>query len=138
MQDLLGNIVGVGSNRVVYENLNDSNSVIKVQRPKTLKKNNTLSNVIEWNIWNRYKNTELEKIFCPCIDISDDGVYLLQTRVEILEPGKHLKRSRKIWNKLPQDIKNLPDSRWYKNWGRLLGNYVIVDYGRAKDNLSKK
>lgn len=133
-KELLGNIIDVGGGRIVYENLDDPATVIKVQRPKTLKRINTLSNRIEWKLWTKYKNTSYEKLLCPCKDISNDSVYLIQYRAQILEPGKHLKRSRNTWIKLPQEIRVLPDSGWYKNWGMLEGRYVIVDYGRDNPN----
>jgi len=137
-KNLLGNIIAEGSGRTVYENLDDPETVVKVQRPKTLKRTNKLSNRIEWELWTKYKNTKYENLLCPCLSISDDSVYLLQQRVIILEPGKHLKRSRSSWSKLPDEIRNLPDSRWYKNWGKIDGRYVIVDYGRDNPNRVKR
>ncbi len=135
----LGEKIGQGSNRTVYENLDDCTTVIKVQRPKTVKKNWILHNKIEWTRWNQYRNTIYEKLLCPCVCISDDGVYLVQRYAEVLAPGKHLKRSRAQWIELPNELRIYPDSRWYKNWGRLEGRYVLIDYGRENaDRVGKR
>ena len=127
---LLGDMIAIGGSRKVFENINDPTTVIKVL--KTNKEKNKLlsANKIEWNIWNKYRDTEIEKYLCPCISISDDTVYLIQKKAKLIEPGKHHKRSNQIWKLLPDDIKNLPDSMWYKNWGILDNRYVIIDYGR--------
>jgi hypothetical protein len=138
-KNMLGDVVGIGSSRIVYRNIFDKSTVIKVQRPKTLKKNKTLSNLIEWNIWNLYIGTTYEKLFCPCKEISDDGVYLIQCFAPVLHPDKHLKRSRAQWRQLPTEISDFPDSRWYKNWGRLEDRYVLIDYGRENaDRVGKR
>jgi hypothetical protein len=137
-KDMLGDIIGIGSNRIVYNHLHDKNVVIKVQRPKTIKSNNTLHNLIEWNRWNFYKDTEYEILLCPCLEISEDSVYLLQQYAEILYPGKYFKRSRKQWRELPDEIRNYPDSGWYKNWGRLDDRYVLIDYGRENADRVRK
>ena len=137
-RSLLGEVIGIGSNRTVHRHLNNNDFVIKVQRPKTLKKNKVLNNIMEWSIWEQYSNTKYEKLFCPCIEISEDGIYLIQRYAKVLSPGKHLKRSRSQWNQLPSLIKNYPDSRWYNNWGMLEDRYVIIDYGRENADRVRK
>jgi len=127
---LLGNIIAIGGNRKVFENVKDPTTVIKVLKTKKEKNKLLSANKIEWNIWNKYKDTEIEKYLCPCISISDDTVYLIQKKAKLIQPGKHHKRSKQIWNLLPEDIKKLPDSMWYRNWGILDNRYVIIDYGR--------
>ena len=135
---LLGEVIGVGSNRIVHQHLVNSDFIIKVQRPKTLKKNKILNNIMEWQMWNRYIDTKYEKLLCPCISISVDGIYLVQRRAEVLSPGKHLKRSRTQWAQLPLEIRNYPDSRWYNNWGLLEYRYVLIDYGRENADRVRK
>lgn len=129
-QQNLGELLGCGGSRFVYLNLADEKTVIKVHRPKVYKKNLRLSNEIEWRIWNQYLGTPYEMLFCPCHAISPDGQYLVQSRAEVLTPGKHLKRSRNQWAQLPDVIKRFPDSKWSKNWGRFEARYVLIDYAR--------
>jgi hypothetical protein len=134
----LGELIGVGASRLVYINLLDNKTVIKVQRLKTLKKNNILNNLIEWQTWNQYLKTRYQELFCPCHMISQDGKFLIQSYAQVLEPGKHLKRSRLQWSQLPTSIQQYADSRWYKNWGRLENRYVLIDYGRENADRIEK
>lgn len=127
---LLGNILGIGGVRKVFENKEDPTTVIKVLKTKKEKRKVLTSNEIEWNLWNKYKGSEFEQFLCPCVAISDDKIFLVQKKARMISPGKNYKRSRAIWKQLPAEIRNLPDSRWYKNWGILEDRYVIVDYGR--------
>jgi hypothetical protein len=129
-ESLLGDIIDIGGGRKVFENTNDSSTVIKVLKTKKERKKTLTANEIEWNTWNKYKGSHFEQFLCPCVSISENKVYLVQKKAKMLDPGKHYKRSIEVWRNLPDEIRRLPDSRWYKNWGMFEGRYVIVDYGR--------
>lgn len=123
----LGDIIADGSTRIVYKCLQDSSAVIK-HEPK----GNRFQNVIEWEVWQTVKGTKFEKWFAPCIDISSNGVWLIQRRIEPIPKGMFPKKVPAFFT----DMK-------YQNFGMLGKQFVCCDYGTIhieamKRSFSKK
>ena len=77
LSDLCSEKIASGSTRDVFVFAKNPNYVVKVERyPRTF------TNACEWNNWEYLKyHPELNKWLAPCLDISDDGKYLIQQRV---------------------------------------------------------
>jgi hypothetical protein len=75
-QSLVGQRIGGGGAREVFEVKNDSAAVIKVaaQYP--------LTNFIEWLIWNWVRETHWRSAFGECHTISPSGRYLIMERLD--------------------------------------------------------
>lgn len=137
-EELLGELIGKGNYRDVYQHKIDKNLVIKKMRKGKVNQNET-----EWKVWSYFKNTQYESSFCPCHHLSEDKQYLVMSKALCYPHHKVVHSSNnttllKIIDSLPipilpqniHDIKNNPH-----NWGILNGKKVIVDYG-AKNNLN--
>ena len=72
---LCGKLLGKGAARTVYEHRFDPTLVIKFERNAF-----SFQNVIEWQTWERVKNSDLAKWFAPCVAISPNGCVLVQRR----------------------------------------------------------
>lgn len=73
----LGKLLGEGKARKVYMHPDDTEKVIKVWKTDQSVVN---QNENEWDAWNMVKGTSLEKYFCPCVELSDDKIYLICKR----------------------------------------------------------
>lgn len=110
---LVGEIIGTGQNRQVYDMPMNPFLVIKHEYC-----GNRFQNAIEWEVWQTVKNTKYEKWFAPCQNISSNGVFLLQSKVEMI-PKAHYPK------KIPSFFADLK----YENYGILNGKFVCFDYG---------
>lgn len=121
MIDKLGDYLGEGFRRITYSHVDDPTVVIKFL--KNLKDDH---NRIEFENWQKLKNTERGKWLAPCVSLSDDGRYLIQRRVEVLDemPEELV---------VPDWIKVLGDYSFggnkSKHWGKYEGRVVLIDYG---------
>ncbi|MBO6509170.1 MAG: hypothetical protein JJ979_11960 [Roseibium sp.] len=111
-QLMLGEKLGEGAYREVYEFAPDKSLVVKFELAATLE----FCNVNEWNIWQEVAGTKLEQWFAPCEWISFSGSVLLQKRTEPLK-------------RLPNKIPNVLADTKRDNWGRYKGKPVMHDYG---------
>lgn len=110
----LGKHLGRGQNRDVYEfKWNPVYAVIKIERGGDF-----FQNIMEYRVWKEVKGTEWEKWFAPCLEISANGHYLIQARVEFPEKKKYPKKLPKFFT----DTK-------FKNYGLYQGRWVACDYG---------
>lgn len=75
IKDCIGDLIGRGNYRYIYKHKYDSNLVIK----KTMN-GKPNQNIVEWKLWNKIKNTQYKDIFCPCIEISNDQIYLIMIK----------------------------------------------------------
>ncbi len=118
---IIGNFIGEGEYRRVYEHSVDETLVVKIQN------NNYFSNIIEWEIWNIVKGTEHEKWFAPCTLLSYNGKILFQTKVEpINKYNEHL-----IPDKIPYYFSDIKRS----NFGFIGEQLVCHDYDFSIDKF---
>jgi hypothetical protein len=122
MIDRLGDYIAEGFRRIVYNDKDNPFVVIKF-----LKDIKDEHNKIEFENWEKLKDTEKGKWLVPCISISEDGRYLVQEKVEIIDEPP---------DDIPNWIKNLGDYSFggnkSKHWGMLNNKVVLVDYGDKK------
>lgn len=118
---VLGDLIGEGSARKVYQlNLN-AQFVIKVEE---LAK--SFQNVCEWEMWKYVEDTPLAKWFAPCVKISNSGIFLVQYKVD---PIRISEQPRKLpW--FLCDIKR-------ENFGLLNGKLVCCDYGTMHSFIAR-
>ena len=127
-----GKLLGKGVTRKVYEHPENKNYVIKESiGPIKEDKENRLygSNKREWEAWLYIKDSKYEKYFCPCIELLDEGLYLIMERA--------IKTTKKV--NLPKELSCIKDIDIRPcNCGELNGRIVIIDYGHSKiKNLFK-
>ena len=125
MQDLtrfcLGDYISSGMSRIVFDWRFRPNTVVKF-----CKGDDCESNWAEYSIWNHVKETPYAKWFCPVIDISPCGRFLLMEKCVPVEFNQ----------KLPKKIPNVFTDIHRGNFGWLNGKFVCLDYqfiGRALD-----
>lgn len=74
---LCNNKIGSGMSRQVYDSLILPDFVIKVENEA-----GQFQNIMEWEIWNRVKDTDYSIWFAPCRWISADGSILIMEKTE--------------------------------------------------------
>lgn len=129
-----GPCIAVGKSREVYYCKLDDSKVIKVARETEGNFPHITQNLLEWHLWNTYKDTSIAKFLAPCHDITNCGSILVQdrtTQCSQQELDQFLSRVR-----LPAFLHDL--TRY--NCGWLRGSLVVHDYGYPKfdDRLEKK
>lgn len=113
--DRIGDIISnEGASRIVYENLKDPTTVIKVHRYRRL----PIDNITEWDVWWHIKETKMAKWLAPVVDIDNTGMILTQKKTSPLD-HKNYPTQLPIW---------LTD-RKYANFGIYEGHFVVHDYG---------
>jgi len=125
LQDLarfcLGDYIGGGEYRLVFDFDLIPNTVIKF-----CSANDCQANWVEYSIWQSVKNTKNAKWFCPVIDISPCGRFLL------MEKARKIKDDEKLPKKVPNYFSDIKRS----NFGFIGDRIVCTDYqfiGRAMD-----
>jgi len=122
MIDKLGDYLGEGFRRLVYEHKDRPDVVIKFL--KDLKDDH---NRLEWENWERLKDTDKGKWLVPCESLSVDSRFLVQKKVVVLEQAPE---------NIPEWIKILGDWSFggnkSKHWGEYEGRIVLIDYGDKK------
>ena len=73
-----GKCIGNGCYRQVYEHKFDDSLVIKIECAD----NKVFCNIREWTIWSELPENEMKRYFAPCIDISENGLILIQKRTK--------------------------------------------------------
>lgn len=111
---IIGKQIGSGGSRRVYECAFNESKVIKLEW------SNTYQNIIEWETWERVRDKPtIAKWFAPCIQMSRNGLLLIQTRAEPLPKNYHLPR------RLPGFLSDIKAD----NFGLINGALVCTDYG---------
>lgn len=111
---MLGEKIGSGSSRDVYACPTDKTLVIKYEHAESFQ------NHLEWEIWQLVKGTKWAKWFAPCVNISPNGLFLIQKRAE---------KSKKM--DYPKQIPFFFTDLKYDNFGFIGKQFVCVDYGTA-------
>jgi hypothetical protein len=112
----LGDKIGRGKWRVVYAHPNDTSLIIKVSDRVSLDRfvikpnGDENPNLHEWLVWNTYKSTDVGKLLCPCISISDCSQFLIMKRADPVS-------------------KNTIDEAQYNYASGMLGSIGLSDFG---------
>jgi len=112
IQLFLGEYLGGGCARDVYEFIGQPDLVIKVETTA-----HSFQNVMEWNTWHEVQGTPWARFFAPCRRISPCGIVLIQERTKPLETDRLPKR-------LPAFFADLKP----ENFGRIGDRAVAHDY----------
>ena len=110
---VLGEQLGAGATRAVYQWLPDDSLVAKIEERQF-----DWHNIAELQVWQAVRFTNLAKWFAPCIEIAGNGSVLLQRRTQPI-------RRDELPAKVPAFFTDLKPS----NWGLLDGRPVCHDYG---------
>jgi hypothetical protein len=110
---LLGNRLGEGMSREVFELRTNPAYVIKIET-----RGQSFQNAAEWETWNWVNGGPLAKWFAPCEFISSCGVLLIQRKVAPL-------RDSELPARVPAFLCDLK----IENFGLLNGKFVCCDYG---------
>lgn len=113
----VGKELGRGSFRTVYCCPYDASIVLKYEGHA-----GDFSNILEWETWNKFKDTKFAAWLAPCLKISPCGTILIQERTEPLP--KHLRPK-----KTPFFLSDFKTA----NWGLLRGMPVCHDYALLAD-----
>ena len=118
----IGNLIGDGSQREVYEWLPDDSLVakIEVRAMCNLSKSGAkqrFQNAVEWETWDAAKGTRVAKWLAPCVWISQNGTVLLMKKTTPLDaPPKA---------RMPGFLSDFK----MDNYGMFDGRVVCHDYG---------
>lgn len=124
---ILGEEIGRGAARIVYQHRTDPTLVVKVEH-----QGGSFQNVREAEFWWEVAETKWKKWFAPVVYVSGCGTVIIQKKCESLEKKKYPKR-------VPQFFTD----KKYDNFGMLDGKFVCFDYGTMpfvsdfKDRLVK-
>lgn len=112
---LIGQKLGSGVYRDVYECRFDPNLVVKVE------KEGSFDNIIEWKVWEEVQfDEDIRKWFAPCVGISPAGRVLIMKRTAKVSDGE-------LELALPKVPRFFHDVH-ANNWGKLGDLYVCHDY----------
>lgn len=103
--------LGYGIAREVWASKVLPNSVVKVEENA-----GSFQNVLEWETWQRVKDTEFARWFAPCEWISANGAVLIQARTT---------PAAKYPDRLPVFLTDTKRA----NYGMHKGRFVCHDYG---------
>lgn len=112
----LGDKLGEGTARSVYEFIGQPGLVIKVETTAA-----SFQNIAEWEAWQEVKDTHWGKWFAPCRRISPCGMVLIQERTMPLAVDTK-------GNEFPRDIPNFFTDLKPCNFGKIKGQFVCHDY----------
>lgn len=114
MRTFLGDRLGDGVDRQVYELRHSPKFVAKIED-----NSRSFHNAMEWQIWQRLKDSPLEKWLAPCLDISPCGSVLIQRRTTPITSG-------------PERMPAFLGDMKLANFGMLNGRVVCHDYSRLR------
>lgn len=118
----VGDKIGSGASRDVYEIAHDPSIVMKVERSAR-----TFHNQTEFLIWQEMKDWPIADWFAPCIDIDSYGNVLLQRRTEGFESEREFRAA--ITRTRGGYIPKVFDDIHFANFGILDGRVTCHDYG---------
>lgn len=78
------------------------------------------SNVLEYTMWQELADTPIGKWLAPVEWLSDDGIWLVQRKTELIRPSE-----------LPSKVPAIFCDLKLDNWGLLDGHPVCHDYGNS-------
>lgn len=110
---LLGDAMGYGTFRHIYNHATDPDVVVKLENGAQ-----SFHNVTEWQVWQSVKDTEFAKWFAPVKHISASGTVLIMQRAQPVTV-------KDLPKKVPAFFTDLKA----ENWGRIGNRFVCVDYG---------
>jgi hypothetical protein len=118
----VGECIGRGASRHVYEILHDKTRVLKVEHS-----GKTFHNQTEYLIWQELKDWPVRDWFAPCYDIDSYGNVLVQGRTQPFQCDKDFKAAltRTRGGVIPKAFADIH----YGNFGLLDGVVVCHDYG---------
>jgi hypothetical protein len=108
---ICGKCIGAGIHRQVYEHRYNEDLVIKIECADT----KVFANIREWVIWNELEFDPMRKFFAPCVDISENGLILIQKRTKPMK-------------KYPEKIPAFFTDTKIQNYGSYKGQFVCHDY----------
>lgn len=108
---IAGDHLGGGIAREVFVHGQDSDLVLKIET-----ESRSFQNVLEWEAWQRLRDTEHAKWFAPCVSISSCGLILVQKRTM---PALHY----------PDTLPAFITDTHMGNFGTIDGQFVCHDYG---------
>lgn len=112
----LGDLIGHGDSRSVYNFRLNSKMVVKIDR------SGQFNNVSEWDIWHNVKDKpELAKFLAPCVHISSCGKVMIQAKTKPV-----------TLEQLPEMVPAFFADRKLGNWGRIGKHVVCHDYANHK------
>lgn len=110
----IGERIDYGTSRQVYAVENDPTLVIKWEYD-----GKRFQNQQEWLVWEAIKTfPETARWFAPCVDISPNGIWLLQKRCLKLPKDRY-----------PKELPDFLGDLKYTNFGLLGKQVVAMDYG---------
>lgn len=120
----LGDLLGEGMSRKVYEHKFDPTLVIKIEEDA-----GRFQNIMEARIWEEVSYSDYAKWFAPVIGISPCGMVLVMKKVAV-------PYDKDFPTSIPTFFGDLKKS----NYGMLNGKFVCVDYGChiVTNGLSKR
>ena len=117
MQDLarfcLGDYIAAGMSRMVFDWKFTPNTVVKFCKAEDCQ-----SNWNEYSVWQTVKDTKNAKWFCPVIDISPCGRFLLMEKARTITTE----------DKLPKKLPNFFTDIYTGNFGYIEDRFVCIDY----------
>lgn len=114
LQTLVGNRIGFGIHREVFELRGRPDLVLKVEVT-----GRTFANVKEWEVWRHVEDvTAIAHWFAPCVTIDQLGISLIQHRTQPMPD--------KVWQKL--EVPHFFTDVKQANWGLIGGKPVCHDY----------
>jgi hypothetical protein len=111
---MVGEKIGYGIGREVFEVRGDSTKVIKFETTA-----GSFQNIIEWETWQDVCATPQAKWLAPCVRISANGAILVMERTAPIPPQF----------KLPTHVPAFLSDFKRENYGLLKGRLVCHDYG---------
>ncbi len=118
----IGDEIGRGASRTVFEVLHDSSLVMKVERT-----GRTFHNQTEYLVWQEVKNWPIGDWFSPVVDIDSYGNVLFQKKTTPFESEKEFNAALTMTRGgvLPRVF----DDIHFANFGMLDGRVTCHDYG---------
>lgn len=118
----VGDCIGSGASRRVYEVAHDKTLVLKVEHA-----GRCFHNATEWLIWEVLRDWPIADWFAPCIEIDSYGNAMLQKRTEPFQSEKdfRLALQRTRAGIIPDVFSDIH----YGNFGMLNGVVTCHDYG---------
>ncbi len=117
MNKLIGKFIGAGWHRAVFIHKKNPTLVIKVAHRHLTGERNRM----EWEVWHNAP-AYIKKHLVPCVEISDDGIYLVCERGEAVSEIK----------KYPHAFrKSRGDTKTPTNWVKIDGKLLLADYAHG-------
>lgn len=110
-----GSEIGRGTYRTVYNTVLNPDWVVKRDTGENY------SNIMEWQIYDEFKNNPLARWLAPVYYMSPRGLWLVQAKTEPLQRGQ-----------MPDRVPALFADTKPENWGMLNGKPVCHDYGNNR------